>query len=105
HVIRKVKELIHGNLHQDVSLQYVADHVNMNYQYLSVLFKSETNKNFSDYVKEARINKAKQLLKTTNLKIYEVSQLCGYASSKHFMTVFKQSVDITPTEYRRQLNE
>lgn len=105
YLIRRVKELIHEKLQDDASLQSIADHVNMNYQYLSSLFKTVTNQNYSEYVKEAKLNKAKQLLKTTNLKIYEIAELCGYASPKHFMTLFKQVVQMTPLDYRKRMNE
>ncbi len=101
-LIRKVKELVAERLDQEISLQYMADQVHLNHQYLSVLFKSETGQNFSDYVTCSRMNKAKQLLKETNLKIYEVAALSGYMSSKHFMAVFKDTVGMTPSQYRNQ---
>ncbi|MEK3884571.1 response regulator [Paenibacillus sp. PL2-23] len=101
-LIRRVKELVAARLDQEISLQYMAEQVHLNHQYLSVLFKNETGQNFSDYVTQCRMNKAKQLLKETNLKIYEVAQLSGYASSKHFMAVFKDSVGVTPSQYRDQ---
>jgi two-component system, response regulator YesN len=101
-LIRKVKELVAERLDQEISLQYMADQVHLNHQYLSVLFKSETGQNFSDYVTYCRMNKAKQLLKETNLKIYEVAALSGYLSSKHFMAVFKDTIGMTPSQYRNQ---
>ncbi|WNR44056.1 response regulator transcription factor [Paenibacillus roseipurpureus] len=99
-VIRRVKELVQSRLHQEVSLQYIAEQVGMNSQYLSGLFKQETGQNFVDYVTASRMNKAKKLLKETNLKIYEIAGLSGYVNAKHFMTVFKQGVGVTPSEYR-----
>ncbi|AIQ57468.1 response regulator transcription factor [Paenibacillus borealis] len=102
-LIRKVKELVAQRLDQEISLQYMAEQVHLNHQYLSVLFKSETGQNFTDYVSECRMNRAKQLLKETNLKIYEVAKLSGYLSSKHFMAVFKDYTGSTPTQYREQL--
>ncbi len=101
-LIRKVKELVAERLDQEISLQYMADQVHLNHQYLSVLFKSETGQNFSDYVTVSRMNKAKQLLKDTNLKIYEIAALSGYMSAKHFMAVFKDTVGMTPSQYRNQ---
>lgn len=101
-LIRKVKELVLERLDQEISLQYMADQVHLNHQYLSVLFKSETGQTFTDYVTHSRMNKAKQLLKDTNLKIYEVAKLSGYLSSKHFMAVFKDVVGSTPSQYRER---
>jgi two-component system response regulator YesN len=104
-IIRSVKEWIHNNLQEQITLQKVASEVYMNHKYLSVFFKSETGINFSDYVEQCRIAKAKKLLKASRLKIYEIAQLCGYASPKHFMVVFKQVAHLTPTEYRDSLDE
>ncbi|HZG78968.1 MAG TPA: response regulator [Paenibacillus sp.] len=101
-LIRKVKELVAERLDREITLQYIAEQVHLNHQYLSVLFKSETGQHFSDYVTQCRMNKAKQLLKETNLKIYEIAALSGYVSSKHFMAVFKDAVGLTPSQFREQ---
>ncbi|MBO9605356.1 MAG: response regulator [Paenibacillaceae bacterium] len=99
-IIKEIKHVIRERLDQELSLQVVAEHVHLNHQYLSTLFKMETGQNFYDYIVECRMNRAKQLLKETNLKIYEVAGMSGYVSAKHFMAVFKQTVGMTPTEYR-----
>lgn len=100
HIIRKVKDLIAANLDKEISLQYIAERVYMNHRYLSVLFKNETGRNFSDYVTEQRMDKGKRLLAETNLKIIDVARLCGYTNYKYFMSVFKRTVGTTPSEYR-----
>ncbi|MFD0676680.1 MULTISPECIES: response regulator transcription factor [unclassified Paenibacillus] len=99
-IIRTVREIIHSNLDQDISLQFIANKVHMNHQYLSSLFKLETGQNFVDYVIQCRMERAKQLLQDTNLKIYEVAMLSGYENAKYFMTVFKQLVGVTPSDFR-----
>lgn len=104
-IIRQVKELVMKRLDQDISLQYVAEQVHLNHQYLSTLFKAETGQNFSEFVTLCRMNRAKELLKNTNLKVYEIASLSGYVSSKHFMAVFKQMIGLTPTEYRERPDE
>lgn len=99
-IINKVKELVAEKLHQDSSLQSIAEEVNYSYAHLSTLFKSETGQAFSDYLLETRMAKAKQMLKETNLKIYEIGSLCGYPNAKYFMSVFKEAAGITPSEFR-----
>lgn len=101
-IIRKVKELVHQRLDQEITLQYIADQVHLNLKYLSHLFKAETGQHFSDYVTEARLNQAKRLLKQTNLKIYEIAPMCGYASTKHFTVAFKHFAGLSPSEFRDQ---
>ncbi|MFC4103423.1 response regulator transcription factor [Paenibacillus xanthanilyticus] len=104
HVIRKVKEIIGQRLDQDISLQYLADQVHLNHRYLSVLFKSETGQNLSDYVTQIRMDRAKQLLKDTQIKIQDIAKLSGYPNVKYFLHVFKQNLGCTPSEYRENNN-
>lgn len=99
-VIRKVKEIIAAQLEQDISLQLLAGQVHLNHRYLSALFKSETGQNLSDYVTQARIERAKQLLKGTQMRVHDIAPLSGYPNVKYFLAIFKQSVGCTPTEYR-----
>ncbi len=99
-VIRRVKEIINEKLHEDISLQNLANEVKYSYNHLSALFKSETGQSFSDYLTSIRLEKAKQLLRDTNLKIYEIGTICGYPNSKYFMSIFKEEFGLTPSEFR-----
>ncbi|MEK8128318.1 response regulator [Paenibacillus filicis] len=101
-IIRKVKELIDLHLDQSISLQYLADQVHLNHRYLSALFKSETGQNLSEYVTQCRMKKAKQLLKTTHMKVQDIGRMSGYPNGKYFMSLFKQIVGLTPSEFREQ---
>ncbi len=99
-VIRRVKEIIAAQLDQDISLQLLAGQVHLNHRYLSALFKSETGQNLSDYVTQMRIERAKQLLKGTQMRVQDIAPLSGYPNVKYFLAIFKQSVGATPSEYR-----
>ncbi|KQX45729.1 response regulator transcription factor [Paenibacillus sp. Root444D2] len=99
-IIRKVREYIGTHIQDDLRLQVIADNVHLNPNYLCQLFKTETKTNLSDYITEARIERSKQLLSGTQLKIYDVARLSGYQSPKHFMLVFKQKVGKTPSAFR-----
>lgn len=103
-IIHKVKQIIHAKLDQDISLQYIAEQVYMNHQYLSTLFKKVTGKRYIDYVIECRLEKAKKLLSETNLKIYEIAELSGYPNVKHFINIFRRYVNVPPTEYRKLIS-
>lgn len=97
----KILQYINDNLSQEITLKHLADYVYLNPQYIGQLFKSELNQTFTEYITEERLKRAKQLLKGTSLKVYEVAQLSGYKSPKHFMTVFKQEVGTTPVQFRK----
>lgn len=99
-VIRQAKDYINNNIHEQISLHYVADLVQLNYQYFSALFKMETGYTFSEYVTITRIEKSKQLLSQTNMKVYNIATMCGYSNAKHFMNVFKKTTGMTPSEFR-----
>lgn len=96
-----ILQYIDDHLSKEITLKNIAAHVYLNPQYVGQLFKSELNKTYTEYITEERLKRAKQLLKNTSLKVYEVAHLSGYRSPKHFMTIFKQEVGITPVQYRK----
>lgn len=97
---QKIIQYIDDHIGQEITLKQIADHMFLHPQYVGQLFKTELNKTFTDYLTDERLKRAKQLLKATNLKVYEVAQLSGYKSPKHFMTLFKQEVGLSPKKYR-----
>ncbi|MFF2449099.1 response regulator [Neobacillus sp. NPDC058068] len=96
-----ILQFIDDHLSREIALSQIAEHVSLNPQYVGQLFKSELGTTFTEYMVEIRLKRAKKLLKETNLKVYEVAQLSGYKSPKHFMTVFKQETGITPIGFRK----
>ncbi|WP_282936098.1 response regulator [Paenibacillus sp. RC67] len=101
-LIRKVKEYIQENPDKDLKLQVLAEYVNLNPAYLSQLFKQEAKIHLSDFITDVRMQRAKYLLSSSDLKIYDVARLSGYQSPKHFMLLFKQQVGKTPGAYREE---
>ena len=68
---------------------------------MSRLFKESMNWNLSDYINYVRIEKAKELLRTTNEPIDEIQELVGIPSRTTFLRVFKKFEGITPGQYRK----
>lgn len=99
-VVRETKRIVAENIGGDLGLQAVADRVRVNSQYLSKLFKEQTGENFSRYVSRLRVEKARRLLETTNLRVYEIAELCGFGSEKRFLAVFKETAGTTPSRFR-----
>ncbi|WP_100407097.1 helix-turn-helix transcriptional regulator [Bacillus solitudinis] len=100
-MIEKVKTFIHQNINKNLTLLSAAEHISMNPNYLSVLFKQTTGQNFINYVINQRMELAKQLLMEDNLKLYEITEEVGYQSSKHFTKLFKKTVGMLPSDFRR----
>lgn len=100
YTISRTLEYIRTHYKEGISLEKTAEVLNITPEYLSMLFKREMGMNFSVFLKEFRISHAKRLLKSTDMKIYEVAQECGYSNSNYFTKVFKEVTGISPAEYR-----
>ncbi|OOM80117.1 response regulator [Clostridium sp. BL-8] len=100
-IVRKAMNYIKEYYNDKVSLEEIADGMNITPEYLSRLFTKELGKSFSDYLKEFRIDKAKELLTGKKMKIYEVAQQVGYSDSKYFCKVFKELTGMAPKEYMK----
>lgn len=99
--IERVKEYVNEHYNENLSLDVVSKYVHMNPSYFCRLFKSVTNEKFSSYVTSLRISKAVQLLKSTELKVYEISEMVGYKDYAHFSETFKKYIGTTAIEYRK----
>lgn len=86
----------------DLTLKDVADHVGLNEKYFSGRFTKEAGETMSEYLTEVRIQKAKELLRTTNFKIYEIAEMVGYQSTEHFNRMFKKKMQMSPSAFRKE---
>jgi two-component system, response regulator YesN len=103
-IIEEVIEFINRYYYTDLNLNDLASKYFINSNYLSQLFKIETTENFVEYLTKIRIEKAKDLLKNTDLKSYKISELVGYSNPRYFSDVFQKNVGLTPTAYRQQIS-
>ena len=95
-------EYIRKHYNQEISLNHLADLINLSPNYFSVLFKKELNMNFSEYIIKFRIEKAKELLLGTRLLSYEISQRVGFSDGAYFSRTFKKATGLSPNEYRKK---
>jgi two-component system response regulator YesN len=87
-------------LDDDLTLTDLAEELSIHPVSLSQSFKKETGKTYMDYLTETRVDRAKQMLRDTSLKIYEIAEKVGYQDVQHFGTLFKKRTGLTPKEYR-----
>lgn len=99
--IRKSITFIDQHLKNELTLKDVASHVHLNPSYFSVLFKEQLKLTFSEYVTRRRVQRAKELMITTNLSINEIAEEVGYKTAKYFIKVFKENEGVTPSVYRK----
>lgn len=85
-----------------VSVDALAQAVNINRSYLTDLFKRNLDLTPSDYIRNFRITKARHLLESSTLNIDQVAEQCGYQHTNSFTRVFKQIYGISPRKYRQQ---
>lgn len=100
-IIKEVKEYINKNYMNNINLTEVAEYVYLSPSYLSRLFLKEAGVLFSDYLVHYRVEKAKELLLTTDLKVYEISEKVGYQCEKHLIKMFKRVVGNSPLEFKK----
>ncbi|MCQ6560499.1 helix-turn-helix domain-containing protein [Paenibacillus mendelii] len=96
-----VYEYIENHYSEELSLDSVAEKMNISGGYLSSYFKEKTGKNFIDYLNEVRIDKTKEFLRHSNIKIHEAAIKAGYQNMNSFNRMFKKFTGLTPSEYRQ----
>lgn len=100
--MKKAVQYMQDNYQKDLNMTMVSNHVSLNYSYFSQAFKEFTGESFVHYLKKLRIDKARELLASTDYKIYEISEMAGFENTKHFSRVFKELEGVSPQEYRDQ---
>lgn len=99
-LIQKALHVIDKSYKEPISLNSVAEQLNITPQYLSRIFMKEMSRSFVDYLTSYRIERAKSLLQDTNMKINMVCLQAGYPDAKYFCTLFKKITGVTPNQYR-----
>jgi two-component system response regulator YesN len=103
-VMQEVKAFIDEHYSDDISLKMISAHVYKNPAYLGQLFKATFGESFSQYVTRLRIEKAKELLRKDQLRVYEIAEKVGYVTLDTFYQRFKQMTGMNPTEYKHKIS-
>ena len=102
-IIQKIKNLIEKEYAKDISLNYVAENVNLTPAYVSYIFKKETGQTLVKYVTDIKMMKARKMLEEGTLKIVQVAKTCGYENQSYFNRLFKNYYGVTPKQLREKL--
>lgn len=102
-IIRRVSYYMEKNYDKDLKLEGIARSFNYNSAYLGKLFRREMGENFNNALDRIRITNARRLLKETDFKVYQISEMVGYSSIDYFYMKFKKYVGISPKEYRKSI--
>ena len=102
----ELEEAIHSRLaDSQLTLKDLAPQLGFSPSYLSVLIKKKLGLPFQEYLIQERMKKAKLLLLTTDLKIYEIADQVGFEDMNYFSQRFKQVVGVTPRQYKKGEHE
>ncbi|WP_309119891.1 response regulator [Paenibacillus sp.] len=99
-LIDQAQQHIIEHYRSELTLQLLADRLHVSSIYLGRLFKAETGEYFSDFLNRLRLEEAKTLLRDTPMKASDIALKIGYSDSNYFFRKFKQSVGLSPTDYR-----
>ncbi|KRG13216.1 response regulator transcription factor [Lederbergia galactosidilytica] len=99
--VLKAISIIEHELNKALTANDVARKVNMSRSYFSVCFKAISGYTFNEYLRIARVNKAKHYLINTRDKVRVISEKVGYVDIKYFSKVFRQETGLLPSEYRK----
>lgn len=101
-VILRARRFIADNYASpEMSLRSAADYVGLNEKYFSTKFTKETGMTFSAYLTGVRLEKARRLMESTDLKMYEISDRAGYHNVEHFNRMFKKAYGVSPGDYKK----
>ncbi|KAB8134168.1 response regulator [Gracilibacillus oryzae] len=97
------KEWIRNHLNENITIPKIASQVYMNPTYFCEYFKTQSGETVLDYVTRVRIEKAKEILLTSDCKINEVSVKVGYSDTKYFSKLFKKFYGEVPSKYKNRM--
>lgn len=99
--IRETEKYVAEHYAEKITLEEIAAKLQMNPSYFSALFKKQTGKNFQNYLQDYRIEKAKELLRTTNETMMSIAERVGYTDTRYFSQCFAKVVGVKPSIYRK----
>lgn len=98
--IRRALEIVAKNFSGPIKDADVAQELGLSASHFRYLFRQQTSKPFHQYVLTYRLNRAKEMLRTTQLTVQQVAQACGFTSQAHFCRAFAKHTDMVPTAFR-----
>lgn len=101
--IQRVLELIEQRYQEDISLELIADELEMSYSYLSKLFRKQMGEGFVEYLTRKRIEASLALLRNEDLSIEVISGMVGYTNTPTYIRNFKKVMGVPPGKYRSLL--
>ena len=99
--LRRIKELVHAKMEDDLSLDEMAQSVGLSTAHFARMFRKSTGETPHQFVLRERVHRAKAMLRGPDARVLDVAVACGFKTQQHFAQVFRDVSGVSPTEYRR----
>jgi AraC family transcriptional regulator len=101
--LRRIKELVHARMEDDLSLDEMAQSVGLSTAHFARMFRKSTGETPHQFVLRQRLERAKAMLRAPDARVLDVAVACGFKTQQHFAQVFRDVCGVSPTEYRQDL--
>lgn len=98
--VTQIKEWIRLNINKELTVRDIAEHFEINQNYLAAMFKNITGSTVKEYLNGLKIDQAKYLLLTTNTSVQKIAEKSYFNDYKYFFRIFKKQTNLTPAKYR-----
>src|SRR5580700_8652147 len=99
--LRRIKELVHAKMEDDLSLDEMAQSVGLSTAHFARMFRKSTGETPHQFVLRQRVERAKAMLRVPDARVFDVAMACGFKTPQHFAQVFRDFCRVSPTEYRQ----
>ncbi len=93
---------IYSHLRERITINDLSDHTGKSASYISRLFKDELNISTSDYIRKAKLDSAKNLLRYSDYSLADIANYYSFTSQSHFSQLFQKDTGLTPKKYREK---
>src|SRR5437899_8728490 len=101
--LRRIKELVHARMEDDLSLDDMAQSVGLSTAHFARMFRKSTGETPHQFVMRQRLERAKAMLRAPDARVLDVAVACGFKTPQHFAQAFRDLWGASPTEYRQDL--
>src|SRR6202011_1388101 len=101
--LRRIKELVHVKMEDDLSLDEMAQSVGLSTAHFARMFRKSTGETPHRFVLRQRLERAKEMLRAPDARVLDVAVACGFKTQQHFAQAFRDVWGVSPTEYRQDI--
>lgn len=102
-ITSNIKSIINTRYSEDLTVEGIANEIHLSAGYATTIFKKEAGESISKYLIKIRVQKAMEMLKDENSRVYEIAEKVGYKNLTHFSYIFKSIMGVSPREYKENI--